>query len=436
MDSAPRGQLKRSLSLLDVVALGVNGVIGQGIFLLPGLAAERLGPASLVAILIAGVLSFLIALCFAEVGSRFSGTGGAYLYAKAAFGNFVGFEVGWITCCVAIISWAALANGFTLVLAHFIPAVGEGWLQPATAVGTMTALVLVNLAGAKSGALVSTVFSVAKLLPMLLFVSVGMFALDGARFEPFAPEGYGPLAETTLLLLYAYVGFEVLVVPAGEMRNPQRNVPIALLSVLAIVSVVYGAVLAVSIGVFDGIAGHKNPVAAASGVLLGPVGGTIVAAGIVISVFGTNAGAALVSPRRIYAMAERGDLPRQLAWVHPKSGSPIPAIVVMYLLAAVLTLSGTFKELAVLGVIARFLQYIPTCLAVIVLRRKDASGASPGFRLPGGGAIPFVAVALCCWLMANSHPRQLWMGAAALAMGTPLYFLSRHVRANQTKSDD
>jgi amino acid transporter len=279
---------------------------------------------------------------------------------------------------------------------------------------------------------VSTVFSVAKLLPMLLFVSVGFFAMDAARFEPFAPEGYGPLAETTLLLLYAYVGFEVLVVPAGEMRNPQRNVPIALLAVLAIVSLVYGAVLAVSIGVFDGIAGHKNPVAAASGVLMGTVGGTIVAAGIVVSVFGTNAGQALVSPRRIYAMAERGDLPRQLAWVHPKSGAPIPAIVVMYVLAAVLTVSGSFKELAVLGVMARFMQYIPTCLAVIVLRRRDAEGARPGFRLPGGPVVPLVAVALCCWLIANSQPRQLWMGAAALALGAPLYLLSRRLRASKT----
>ena len=191
-------ELQRSLRFVDVVALGINGIIGQGIFLLPGLAAAKMGPSSMAAIVVAGVLSFLIALCFAEAGSRFSSPGGAYIYAKEAFGDFVGFEVGWITCCVAVISWAALANGFTLVLGHFVPAVAEGWLQKVTAVGLMGALAGVNILGARMGANVSTFFSAAKLVPLILFIGLGVFAIEGALFTPFAPEGMAPLAESTL----------------------------------------------------------------------------------------------------------------------------------------------------------------------------------------------------------------------------------------------
>jgi amino acid transporter len=414
------GTLQRSLDLPDVIALGINGVIGQGIFLLPGLAVARLGPAAIAAVLVAGAISFLIALCFAEVGSRFTTTGGAYVYAREAFGDFVGFEVGWMTCCVAVIAWAALANGLTVVLGHFIPAVASGWLQPVTAIAVMAFLAGINLVGARQGALISTLSSVAKLIPLLLFVAVGFTQIDGALFEPFAPMGWGGLAETTLLVLYAFVGFETLVVPAGEMTNPRRNVPLAMLAVMTVVTLVYVSVLAVSIGTFPGLAGHPTPVSAAALGVLGPIGGTLVAGGIVISVFGTNAGAALVSPRRFFAMADRGDLPRFLARVHPRTGVPWVSVLVTFALAAALTLTGTFKELATLSVVARFVQYIPTCLAAIVLRRRDTEEPQ-GFRLPFGPALPILTVGLCCWLLANTAPEKLLIGCGALAVGVPLY---------------
>lgn len=426
--------LKRSLSLLDVMALGVNAVIGQGIFLLPGLAAALLGPASLVALVLAAGLALLVALCFAEVGSRFESTGGAYVYTRETFGAFVGFEVGWMLACVGIISWAALANGFTVVLKTFVPAVAEGWLQPVTAIGLMTALAVVNFWGAKLGATVSTIFSIAKLVPVALFIAVGLFNLEGALFSPFAPKGYGGLAEGTMLLLYAFVGFESSVVPAGEMRNPQRAVPRALLSVMALVCVAYVLVFVVTIGTFPEVAGHGNPVAAASQCFMGPVGGTLIAAGIVVSVFGINTGAALVSPRKVYAMAERGDLPGLVARVDGRTGAPRVAIAVTFLVAAVLSLTGTFKDLAILGVLARFVQYIPTCLAVIVLRRRDRrAGVSgrEGFRVPLGPVIPVVAVGLCLWLLVFSNPMKLLGGAAALALGVPFYFWASFRRRQQ-----
>ncbi len=422
--------LKRSISLLDVIGLGVNAVIGQGIFLLPGLAAAMVGPAAILALLLAAALAFLIALCFAEVGGRFESTGGAYLYARETFGRFVGFEVGWMLCCVGIISWAALANGFTVVLARFVPAVGEGWLQPVVAIGLMTALMTVNMFGAKMGASVSTFFSVAKLLPMVVFVVVGLMFIDGKLYDPFAPEGYGDLGEATLLLLYAFVGFESAVVPAGEMENPQRAVPIALVAVMSLVAVVYAALFLVTVGTFPEVAGHGNPVAAAAGRFLGPVGGALIGGGIVVSVFGINAGAALVSPRKVYAMAERRDLPSIIARVDPTTGAPRVAIGVTFVLAAALSLTGSFKDLAVLGVVARFVQYIPTCLAVPVLRERR--GASPGFRVPLGPVVPLAAVGLCVWLIANTEGAKILGGLVALALGVPFYLLARRRRGSAT----
>ena len=431
MSEAETSGLQRSLSLRDVIALGINGVVGQGIFLLPGAAAFMMGPACLVAIAAAGVLCLLMALCFAEVGSRYPSTGGAYVYARETFGDFVGFEVGWMTCCVAVIAWAALANGLTEVLGALIPAIKGGWIQPALAVGVISALTAVNLFGARSGARVVMAFTVAKLIPLALFIVVGFTAIEGAHFAPFAPKGYDQLAETILLVLYAYVGFETLVVPAGEMANPKRAVPMALLWVMGIVMVIYCAVFIVAIGTFSELAGHKNPVAAASKGFLGPVGGTLVAVGIVLSVFGTNSGSALVSPRRFFALAERGDLPKILAWTHPTSGAPIPAIVLTWALASGLTLTGSFKELAVLSVVARFVQYLPTCLAVIILRWREAS-PSDGFRLPLGPTIPLLTLSLCVWLLANSDVERLKKGGIALLIGVPLYGLSRWSRRRQS----
>lgn len=415
--------LRRSLTLTAVVALGINGVIGQGIFLLPGKAAARMGPASVLALLTGAVLCLLIALCFAEVGSRFRGTGGAYLYAKEAFGDFIGFEVGWMTCCVAVIAWAALSVGFTKVLGHFIPVIASGLPQKITAVTLMFSLAGVNILGAKQGAAVSTFFSIAKLVPLAGFVLIGVTAIEPTYFRPFAPNGITtPFAETTLLLLYPFVGFETLVVPAGEMADPKRSVPRALLIVMAIASLIYTAVLLVSIGTLEGIAGHENPVAAAAEAVMGPVGGTIVAAGIVVSVFGINAGAALVSPRRFYALGERGDLPRGLARVSPRTGAPVAAILTTTVLASILAFSGSFAELAKLSVLARFMQYIPTCLAVLVLRRR---GHHDGFRLPFGPVLPVIAVALCIWLMANANPQKLLYGVYALVIGAMFFGLSR-----------
>jgi len=420
--------LKRSLTLVDVVALGINGVVGTAIFLLPGKWVAALGPAALLGLLFAAVLSFLIALCFAEVGSYFRGTGGAYLYALRTYGDAPGFLVGWMTCVVTVVAWAALVNGLARALAAFIPAVGDGIGRIAFVLGFMAVLTVINLRGAKLGAMVANFFTAAKLIPLAVFIGVGLFFVEGPRFEPFAPHGYDGFFTGSLLILFAFVGFEGLVVPAGEMARPRRDVPLALIVVLILVVLIYAGVLVVSIGTLPDLAGHKSPIGAASETFLGGWGGTFIGIGIVVSMTGINAASALVGPRRIFAMAEQGHLPSQLARVNER-GSPSLAIVSLFMVAGALAVWGSYEKLALISVTARFAQYISTCLAVMVLRRRgplgDGEGGEPRkpFRLPLGPVIPVVALALCGLLLVKSSAESLTAGAIAIGAGVVIYAL-------------
>ena len=416
--------LNRSLGRLDMVALGINGVVGSGIFFLPSRGDELMGPAALFATAGAGLLCLLIALCFAEVASHFDQTGGPYLYAREAFGNFAGFQVGWMTFWVGVISWAALANAAVMAATHFYPALANGPAHTAAILSVMIGLSWINHRGVKWGAWACNIFTVGKMLPLFLFVCVGAFFIEPGRFEPLAPKGYGNLGEATLIILYAYVGFEGLAVPAGEMKNPRRSLPIALLMVISIATVLYLAIQFVATGTIDELAGHQNPLAAAAAGFMGERGGQLIALGSVISVLGVNAGGALIYPRRLYAMAEQGDMPKVFARLHPVYHTPTPAIVASAALAAALALSGTYIELALLSVVARFIQYIPTCIAVFVFRRR-AGKDHDGFRAPLGGVIPVLACLLSTGLLTQAGHDKLLAGLIAMALGVPFYVYNK-----------
>jgi amino acid transporter len=435
-------ELKRTLSLTDVVALGINGVIGTGIFLLPGKAAGLMGPASIITLLFAALLSLLIALCFAEVGSKFRGTGGAYLYALRTFGDTTGFFVGWMVLMVTLTSWAAMVNGLADAAAATanIPELKSGPWRNIAMVTFMAALTGVNLLGAKMGARVSNFFTFAKLLPIVLFVGVGLAHINTSHFTPFAPMGYeANFFEATLLILYAYVGFEALVVPAGEMANPRRAVPLALIAVLVVCVVVYVGVLVVATGTLPGLAGHPAPVEAASQLFMGNVGAGIVAGGILISMIGVNSAQVFVGPRRVFALSENGHLPRVLSWVSPK-GVPHVALIAMFVVSATIAVGiSDFVTLATVSVVARFAQYISTCLAALLIkvRKRDSADESDAFRLPFGPVIPIAALGLCGLLLfksAQSEIEPFMYGGLALLAGVPVYvaiLVVRSMRADE-----
>ena len=410
--------LSRRLSRIDIIALGINGVVGSGIFFLPSKGDAQMGPAALSATLFAGFLCLLIALCFAEVGSRFRGTGGPYLYARSAFGDFAGFQVGWMTWWVGVTSWAALANAFVMALSHFAPAFKGALYHDVGIVLLMTSLVAINYRGVKWGAQLSNFFTAAKLIPLLIFVAVGAVAVSPTHFEPFAPHGYQSFADVTLIILYAYVGFESLPVPAGEMQDPERSVPLALMIVMAGVTVLYLAIQTVAIGTLDNLSSHANPLAAAATNFMGAGGGALIALGSMISILGVNAGTTLVTPRRLFAMAEHGEMPAFFARVHPHHQTPHVAIIVSATVATALALTGSFVELAMLSVVARFIQYIPTCVALILFRRRTGPA---GIQIPGGEVIAVSACVLSIGLLSQAAPEKLLAGLVAMLLGVPIF---------------
>src|SRR4051812_34735780 len=226
--------LTRAVSRWQIVALALNDVVGSGVYLLPAAAALTLGAASLWAVVAAGVAVLLVVLCFAEAGSHFDRPGSAYLYARTAFGDLVGFEVGWMTWLARVASVASLSAGFAQALTYLWPAAGTGGGRALTIVVSLLALTLINVIGVRSGARTAVLLAICKIVPLLVFVGVGVFVASAAQVFK-TPPGNGNLGEAALLLLYAYAGFENTAAPAGEFKNPRRDVPLALVSQIVIV---------------------------------------------------------------------------------------------------------------------------------------------------------------------------------------------------------
>jgi len=394
------------------------------VYLLPAAAALALGPASPWAVLLAGLAVALVVLCFAEAGSLFDSPGGAYLYTRAAFGDFVGFEVGWMTWLARLTSVAGLTAGFAQALTAVWPGAMDGFGRAATISGVIVALTLINLVGVKVGTRTSTVLTIAKTTPLVLLIVVGLLALDPERLGPATVPDLGGLGKVALLLLFAYAGFENTAAPAGEFRNPRRDVPFALLVTIGLVTALYTLIQVVALGTLPDLAHAQTPLADSAGLLIGPAGVWLLTVGAMVSILGTNNNTMLAGPRYLYALATSGRLPAPLARIHPRWRTPHVAILVQSALALPLSLSGTFVELAALSASARLATYVGTAAAVPVLRRKMPA-TSRAIRLPGGPAIPLGAVALCTVLVVTAEPKNWLAGALALAVGAALYVAHR-----------
>ena len=423
-------QLIRAVSRWQLVGISINDVIGSGIYLLPAAAAALLGPFSLWAILLAGLAVGVLVLCHAQAASYFDQPGGAYLYTREAFGDFIGFEVGWMTWLTRIASVAALSNGLALAVAALWPAAASGLPRGLIIVGALAVLARVNVVGVKSGARVAVALTIAKLIPLAFFVVVGVFYVDWSALS--MPEGQpilsGSLTEAALLLLFAYAGFENTPAAAGEYQNPKRDVPFAMLTMITIITLTYVAVQAVALGTLPELATTESPLAAAAGQFAGPAALLLLSLGAVVSIFGNLGNTTLIGPRYAFALADDGYGPRWLANVHPHFHTPANAIVLQTAVALVLALSGSFVALAMLSVIARLATYIGTCSALLVLRRRyaDAPGA---LHLPGDallpGLWPMLGLGLSLCFVAATSLNNLLAAGVALVVGAFVYLYRR-----------
>jgi amino acid transporter len=417
--------LVRGVSRWQIVGLAVNDVIGSGVYLLPAAAALLLGGFSILAVVAAGFAVALLVLCFAEAASYFDETGGAYLFTREAFGDFVGFEVGWMTWLARIASVASLSAGFALATSYLWPAAAEGWTRAAVITVPLILLTLINVVGVKPGARVAVGLAVAKTIPLLIFVGIGIFAVDWDLIANAGSPVSGSLGEATLLLLFAYAGFENTTAPAGEYKNPQRDVPFALLTMIAGVTILYTLVQIVALGTLPGLADSQSPLADSATVFLGAGAGILMTVGAMVSIEGNVGNTILVGPRYLFALAKDGYGPRAFARVHPTYRTPAIAIVTQTAIALVLALSGTFVGLAMLSIIARLATYIGTAAAVPILRKRF--GHRPGFRIPGGYLVPALALGICVIFLASATLVNLAAGVLALAIGAVLYTFRRPV---------
>ena len=416
-----RPALARALTTWDVVAIGVNGVIGGGIFLAPATVARLAGGWSTAVYLFSGALVALIALCFAEVGGRFGRSGGPFLYAQEAFGPFTGFQIGWFTWIARITSLASLANGLVTYAGYLAPEAGSGIPRVAILALLLGGLSLINILGVAWGAWAIDVLTIVKMAPLALFVLAGIAHIEPARLSPGAAPDLSKLAEAALFMIYVFGGFEVLVFPAEEMIDHRRAVPRAIFVTLGVVALVYLSIHVVAMGTLADLGATSTPLSTAAQGFLGSAGGILITIGALLSICGTESGLMLTTPRLIYAMADHGHLPASLCRVHPRWRTPHIAIAAQGALALGLATAGSFEELAKLSAIARIVSYAATCLALLVFRARG--GGSASFTVPGGPVIPVAAVLLCAGLVATSSARHLALGAAALAVGTLFYLL-------------
>jgi len=379
-------------------------------------------------------------LCFAEAASHFDQPGSAYLYAREAFGELIGFEVGWMTWLARVASVASLAVAFAQALGYLWPEARAGWGREAAIVLPVLGLTALNVVGIRSGVRTAVLLAVAKIVPLLVFVVAGtVWALRagaGAGGVVSAggtavgsgnlAAGGGSLGAAALLLLYAYAGFENTAAAAGEYKNPRRDVPFALLAQIGFVTLLYAWVQWVALATLPGLATSATPLADAARRFLGAWGGWLLTIGATLSILGTNGNTVLTGPRYLFALARGGYGPRLLGAVHPRFRTPAVAVVAQTAIALPLALSGTFTGLAALSVVARLATYLGTAAAVPVLRRK--LGSRPGaFRLPGGPLVPIAAALLCVVFAASATRRDLVAGAVALAVGLAVWKLRRPV---------
>jgi len=413
--------LVRGIRKWDLLAVVINGIIGAGIFGLPAEVFSLIGSYSLIAFVACALVVTLIILCFAEVGSRFDQTGGPFLYAREAFGPTVAFEVGWLVWLARLTAFAANCNLMVAYLAFFWPSANSPVPRALIIVAVVLALASLNVLGVRQAAIVSNCFTVGKLIPMLIFIAAGLFFLNPQSFALGPAPSTGAFSKSVLLLVYAFTGFEMAAIPAGEIRDPQKHLPRALLLAMAVVATVYILIQVVCIGTLPELANSKKPLADAGMHFMGTAGAALISAGAIISITG-NLNILLLSGSRVpFAMAEEKQLPAFLAGVHRKFLTPHISIAITASLMLALTLKASFVAALTISAIARLVTYAATCAALPVLRRRP--GVPPAaFRLPGGTMIAISSLLLAGWLLMNTTPPQRWQAAIAAGVGLVIYF--------------
>jgi basic amino acid/polyamine antiporter, APA family len=427
--------LKREIGIRSLALAILNITVGSGIFVIPAIIAEGLGATAIVAYFVCGLLIFLIALCFADVGSKTKISGGTYTYIETAFGPFAGFlanNIYWIGGCV--FADAAIANALADTLKYFFPFLENEIYRGLFLFVVFSLVALLNIRSVKNGVRFIEFTSLAKLIPLLALVIVGAGFVSTQNLHWVTVPTINNIGAASLLLFFAFLGLEGPLSNGGEMKDPKRTVPLGIFLGVAGVLVLYIAIQMVTQGVLGNtMAAHKDaPLAAVAGMAFGKWGPVIIIAVTAVAMLGTLGGDILCVPRILFAGARDGLLPKPLAKVHPRFATPHIAIAFYAALGFLLAISGGFKQLATIASASVLIIYLGVALAAIKLRKKDIDTGEKTFRVPGGIFVPLLASVGIIWLLFSLTRDELFGIAVFIAVFSGIYLIIKQVKKNIT----
>ncbi len=419
-------RLRRDIGFFGASLLVLNAMIGAGIFALPGKVAVNAGLWSSWLFLIVGVFFLAVVLSFAELASYYRRTGGPVIYATEAFGPLVGFSTGWVIFVARTTAFAANANVMAVYLGSAFSVFDSEIARNGVIIVITVGLTWANVLGVRDGVRTMGVFTVLKVTPLLILVLLGLQHVTGSTLLPSAESVIEDIGPTTLLLIYAYIGFETLAVTAGETSRPRRNLPRALVSTVIATGILYFLIVMVFVAVVPADQYASATLVDVGRTLAGPLGGLAILLTAFFSIGGNLAGSMLAAPRLVYSLAEHRLLPQWFGHIHPRYATPDRCIVLMGALALFLALTGSFVKLAVASSVARLLAYVVCIGSLPAIRRKaDEETRQQAYRLPGGYLIPLLGFVICIWLLMQSKAESWKAVGILLAIGIVFYWIEK-----------
>ena len=395
--------LKREITKWDLVLLLINSTIGAGIFGLPSKIFSLSGIYSLPALFLCAIIVFVLVLNFAEVASRFDKTGGPYLYILAAFGKIPAFIIGWLILITRVSTYAALVNLLATYLAYFNPVLLQDAYKFGLIIGITFIFTWINYLGVKSSTILSNTLAIAKILPLLIFVIVGLFFINPELINTAQePPTLSDFSSSVLILIFAFTGFEAVLVSTGEIRNPRKNIPFALIVSILFVAVFYSLIQFVSIGTLPGLVSSEKPITDAAQLFMGSGGATLITLGAIVSIGGTLNAVMLIGSRVPFALSEEHQFPRLFSKLHVVNRTPVYSLLIFSAVSLIASLTGSFIYAVFISVISKVLILLMVCIALIKLRRKDQPETASYYKLPYGYVFAIAGILASVWLLSSS----------------------------------
>ncbi|HMJ48298.1 MAG TPA: APC family permease [Ferruginibacter sp.] len=411
--------LQRGIYKWDLVLLIINSIIGAGIFGLPSKIFRLSGPYSLLAFIVCAIAILIIILVFAEVSSRFDRTGGPYLYILESFGPFAAFIMGWLLLLSRIFNYATLISLLVIYLSVFSPIMNQPGYRYLCIFLITLFLTIINFIGVKNSTRLTNIFTIAKLLPLALFIIAGIPNIDPANLTFSEPPTTGNFATSVMLLVFAFGGFESVLVNSGEIINPKKNLPIALLTGAFVVTVFYCLIQLVCIGTLPGLASSEKPLADAAAIFLGPWGGRLIAMGAFISIFATLNAIVLSGSRLPYALSNEGQFPKLFSYVHPLYHTPTTSLVIFSITGCIISFAWSFIAALTIAVIIRLFVYLFVCASMIRLRKKMQGSY---FKLRYGIVFAITGMVITLTLLYSSGKSDMLNVLICAVIGLLIYF--------------